>query len=124
MTSAHAGRKRTRSRRSTPARATALNEVFGALSDPTRRAILARLSSGECSVTILSEPFRVSAPAISKHLNVLETAGLIERRKAGRVHYCRMRARALSEARNWIAQQCAFWERQIEALASHLGEPT
>jgi DNA-binding transcriptional ArsR family regulator len=110
------------SRRSTAP--VALNEVFGALSDPTRRAMLAQLTRGECSVTALSEPFRISAPAISKHLRVLEKAGLIVRRKTGRVHYCTMRAGALSEAREWIAKQQAFWEQQLESLARHLGEST
>jgi len=101
-----------------------LNEVFGALSDPTRRAMLARLTRGECSVSVLSEPFRVSAPAISRHLRVLKRAGLIDRRKAGRVHYCRIRAGALSGAGDWITQQQAFWQQQLDALAQHLGEPT
>jgi DNA-binding transcriptional ArsR family regulator len=101
-----------------------LDVVFGALSDATRRAMLARLANGECSVTALSEPFRVSAPAISKHLRVLETAGLIDRRQSGRVRYCRLRADRLSEAGNWIAQQQVFWEQQLAALARHLGEPT
>jgi DNA-binding transcriptional ArsR family regulator len=101
-----------------------LNEVFGALSDPTRRAMLARLAHGECSVTVLSAPICVTAPAISKHLRVLEGAGLIDRRKTGRVHYCRMRPGALSLAGNWIAEQRAFWEQQLGALAKHVGEPT
>jgi len=86
--------------------------------------MVARLTRGECSVTALSEPFRVSAPAISKHLRVLEKAGLIIRRKAGRVHYCAMRAGALCEAGEWIANQRAFWEQQLESLAKHLGEST
>ena len=103
-------------------RADALDRVFGALSDPTRRAMLARLARGECSVTVLAKPFRVSAPAISKHLRVLEAAGLIGRRKSGRVRYCRLRAGALSDAESWIARQRAFWEGQLEALARHLGE--
>jgi DNA-binding transcriptional ArsR family regulator len=124
MSLARAATGRGRARLS-PQRASAtLDEVFGALSDPTRRAMLARLTRGECSVTTLSEPFRVSAPAISRHLRVLKRAGLIDRRKAGRVHYCRLRPGALSGAGNWITEQQAFWEQQLEALAKHLGERT
>ncbi|MBI3696791.1 MAG: winged helix-turn-helix transcriptional regulator [Acidobacteria bacterium] len=94
-----------------------LDAVLGALSDPIRRAILARLARGECSVTTLGKPFSVSAPAISKHLRVLETSGLISRRKAGRVHYCRLRAGPLREAGDWIQQQGAFREQQFDAFA-------
>jgi DNA-binding transcriptional ArsR family regulator len=97
-----------------------LNEVFGALSDPTRRAMVARLSHGECSVTELGERFPVSAPAISKHLNVLESSGLIERRKDGRIRYCRLRPAPLREAGGWIQQQEAFWQQQFNALAKYL----
>ena len=93
-----------------------LNAVFGALSDPTRRAIVARLVRGECSVTTLATPFDLSAPAISKHLRVLEQARLIERRKAGRVRYCRLRLDPLERAGNWIDEQRAFWEQQLGAL--------
>jgi DNA-binding transcriptional ArsR family regulator len=97
-----------------------LNAVFGALSDPTRRAMVARLSCGECSVTELGEPFAVSAPAISKHLRVLESSGLIERRKEGRIRYCRLRPAPLQEAGGWIQQQQAFWQQQFDALAKYL----
>jgi DNA-binding transcriptional ArsR family regulator len=97
-----------------------LNAVFGALSDPTRRAIVARLSRGECSVTALGEPFAVSPPAISKHLRVLESSGLIERRKDGRVRYCRLRPAPLQEAGGWIQQQQAFWQQQFDALTKYL----
>ena len=97
-----------------------LNAVFGALSDPIRRAIVARLSRGECSVTTLATPFDVSAPAISKHLRVLEQACLIERRKIGRVRYCRLRLDPLEHAGNWIDQQRAFWEQQFGALDRYL----
>ena len=93
-----------------------LNVVFGALSDPIRRAIVARLVQGECSVTTLATPFDVSAPAISKHLRVLEQASLIERRKAGRVRYCRLRLDPLEHAGNWIDEQRAFWDQQFGAL--------
>lgn len=98
-----------------------LNAVFGALSDPTRRAIVARLVQGECSVTTLATPFDVTAPAISKHLRVLEQANLIERRKTGRVRYCRLRLDPLEHAGNWIDQQRAFWDQQFGALDRFLG---
>jgi DNA-binding transcriptional ArsR family regulator len=97
-----------------------LDAVFGALSDPIRREMLSALTRGEASVTTLSEPFRVSAPAISKHLRVLERSGLITRRKEGRVHYCRLRTEPLCEAGDWIEEQRAFWEKQFDALAKYL----
>ena len=124
MSASREAHGRARERRLPKAASATLNDVFGALSDPTRRAMLVRLARGECSVTALSAPFRVSAPAISKHLRVLQRAGLIDRRKAGRVHYCRIRAGAFAIAGDWIAEQQAFWERQLESLARHLGEPT
>src|SRR5215471_13406997 len=99
-----------------------LDGVFGSLSDPIRRAMLARLARGESSVTALGKPFAVSAPAISKHLRVLESSGLITRRKSGRVHYCRLHADPLREAGDWIQQQRAFWEQQLDALATYLDE--
>jgi len=99
-----------------------LDEVFGALSDPIRRAILTRLAAGECPVSTLGEPFAVSPPAISKHLRVLEKSGLIARRKSGRVHYCRLRADALRRGGDWIQQLTAFWERQFDALAKYLDQ--
>ena len=97
-----------------------LDQVFGALSDPIRRAILTRLAEGECPVSTLGEPFAVSPPAISKHLRVLEKTGLIARRKSGRVHYCRLRADALRRGGDWIQQLTAFWEQQFDALAKYL----
>src|SRR5215510_869520 len=97
-----------------------LDAVFGALSDPTRRTILGRLAHGECSVTTLSEPFTVSAPAITKHLRVLESSGLITRRKEGRVNYCSLNEASLREADDWIQQQRAFWEQQLNALENYL----
>jgi len=98
-----------------------LDAVFGALSDPIRRNILSRLAHGECSVTMLGEPFDVSAPAITKHLRVLESAGLIARRKEGRVHYCCLSNEdLLGEAGDWIQQQRAFWEQQLDALEKYL----
>ena len=97
-----------------------LDGIFGALSDPIRRAMLIRLAEGECSVTALGEPFPVSPPAISKHLRVLQQSGLIDRHKSGRVHYCRLREGALRSADDWIRRQSAFWEQQFDALAVYL----
>jgi DNA-binding transcriptional ArsR family regulator len=97
-----------------------LDATFGALSAPIRRAILTRLARGECSVTTLSEPFRISAPAISKHLRVLEQSGLIARWKTGRVRYCRLLAKPLQEAGDWILQHRTFWQQQFDELAEYL----
>lgn len=97
-----------------------LDDIFAALSDPTRRGIIGQLRQGPSSVTKLGAPFAMSAPAISKHLAVLERCGLIVRWKAGRVHYCRLVADPLAQAGQWIEQHRAFWERQLEALADYL----
>ena len=102
------------------AQTAALSDIFSALADPIRRAIIVRLTSGPCSVTQLGAPFAVSAPAISKHLAVLERCGLIVRWKTGRVHYCRLVADPLAQAGAWIEQHQAFWERQLDALADYL----
>ena len=99
-----------------------LDAVFSALSDTTRRGILARLASGgETQVSDLAEPFAMSAPAISKHLRVLEQAGLITREKQGRIRLCRLQAGPLNDAVAWLEQMRGFWERQLDALARHLG---
>ena len=98
----------------------ALDATFGALSDPTRRAILARLAQGELPVTALAAPFRISLPAISKHLGVLERAGLLRREKHGRVHRCRLAAEPMKDAAAWIEQYRRFWEGQFDALARYL----
>jgi DNA-binding transcriptional ArsR family regulator len=100
--------------------APALDLVFAALSDATRRGILARLAQGPCSVSRLGEPFPVSAPAISKHLLVLERSGLIERWKQGRVHFCRLLDGPLRQAGDWIERHQAFWEQQLDALEEYL----
>jgi DNA-binding transcriptional ArsR family regulator len=97
-----------------------LGAVFGALSDPIRRGMLTRLTRGSCSVSELGAPYPVSAPAISKHLRVLETAGLIDRWKSGRVHYCRLLANPLRHAGDWIDEQQRFWEQQFDALDDFL----
>jgi DNA-binding transcriptional ArsR family regulator len=97
-----------------------LDRTFAALSDPTRRAILARLAQGDASVSELASPFAMSLPAISKHLRVLEQAGLVERTKDGRVHRLRLVAHPLHEAAAWIAHYRRFWEQQLAALADYL----
>jgi DNA-binding transcriptional ArsR family regulator len=97
-----------------------LDATFGALSDPTRRAILARLASGEATVTQLAEPFEMSLPGISKHLRVLESAGLLRREIDGRIHRCRLAADPMKDAAAWIGQYRAFWESQFDALAKYL----
>lgn len=94
--------------------------MFGALSDPIRRGIVERLARGPCSVTELGAPYDVSAPAISKHLGVLERCGLIVRWKVGRVHYCRLAAAPLADAAAWIERHRAFWTRQLDALGDYL----
>jgi DNA-binding transcriptional ArsR family regulator len=97
-----------------------LGKVFGALSDPIRRAIVVRLTEGECSVSVLAQPFAVSAPAITKHLRVLEESGLLGRRKAGRVHYCRLRPEAIRNCTEWMQQLSMFWEQQFDSLEAYL----
>jgi len=99
----------------------ALNATFGALADPTRRAILARLAeSPDVSVSELARPFAISLPAISKHLRVLEGAGLLSRSREGRVHHCRLEARPMRSAADWIAHYRVFWEERLEALGRYL----
>jgi DNA-binding transcriptional ArsR family regulator len=99
-----------------------LDRTFAALADPTRRAILARLARGEASVTELAEPFKISLPAISKHLRVLEKAGLLAREKEGRVHRCRLMVKPMKEAAEWMAFYQGFWEEKFGALADYLNE--
>lgn len=102
------------------AKSARLDAVFSALSDATRRAILMRLSRGSANVTELARPFEMSLPAVSKHLRVLERAGLIERRIDGRVHRCRLEAKPMDEAARWIERYRVFWEGQFESLDRYL----
>jgi DNA-binding transcriptional ArsR family regulator len=104
-------------------RQTALDATFAALSDPTRRAILARLATREASLTELARPFRMSLPAIHKHLRVLERAGLLAHAKHGRVRRCRLVARPMKGAARWIERYRRFWEAQFDALAAYLAQP-
>lgn len=97
-----------------------LDGVFAALADPTRRAILARLALGETTVGALAEPFDMSLPAVSKHLRILQAAGLIEREKDGRLRRCRFRPEGLREADDWIARYRAFWDGRFDGLAKYL----
>ena len=93
-----------------------LSAVFAALADPTRRAILARLSAGEAPVSELAKPFDMSAPAISKHLRVLAQAGLIEREVNARWRICRLRADAMRDAHDWLEHYRQFWEASLDRL--------
>lgn len=97
-----------------------LDAVFAALAHPIRRAILARLAEGDCAVGDLAAPHKVSAPAISKHLRVLEEAGLLEQTPDGRVRRCALKAAPLSAAFGWLIQYRLFWEGTLDALAKHL----
>ncbi len=99
-----------------------LSETFGALADPTRRAILARLASGEASVTELAEPFAMSMPAISKHLKVLERAGLITRGREAQWRPCRLQAGPLQDVAGWIEHYRRFWEESFDRLDDYLKE--
>jgi DNA-binding transcriptional ArsR family regulator len=99
-----------------------LDATFAALADPTRRAILARLAAGEASVTELAEPFAMSQPAISKHLKVLERAGLITRRRDAQRRPCRLKARPLADASGWLEAYRQYWEATYQRLDSLLEE--
>ena len=97
-----------------------LDRTFAALSDSTRRAILARLAQGEATVGELARPFRVSRPAISKHLRVLERAGLVQRERDGRVSRCELDAEPMRDAAEWIGRYREFWSDRLDSLARYL----
>jgi DNA-binding transcriptional ArsR family regulator len=97
-----------------------LSSTFAALADPTRRAILARLVSGEASVTELGEPFEMSGPAISKHLKVLERAGLIARGREAQWRPCRLQAGPLKHVADWLERYRRFWEQSFDRLDDYL----
>lgn len=99
-----------------------LDATFGALADPTRRAILARLAAGTTTVTDLAGPFEMSLQAVSKHLQVLERAGLVRRTRQGRVHRCRIEAAPLRDAVTWMEHYRSFWESRLDALAEFVAE--
>ena len=99
----------------------ALDSTFSALAHPTRRGILSQLRSGEASVGDLAEPYGLSLPAISRHLKVLEAAGLVAREIDGRFHRCRLVPHALDEAAAWLDEHRRFWRRQLDSLADYVG---
>jgi DNA-binding transcriptional ArsR family regulator len=102
---------------------TKVSDVFAALADPTRRRIMERLSGrGERRVTALAKPFRISLPAISRHLHVLERARLIQRRRQGRIHFIRTRAAGLKEAQRWLMRCALEWDSRFDALDELLAE--
>jgi DNA-binding transcriptional ArsR family regulator len=101
-----------------------LTAVFGALADPTRRAILARLTAGDATVTELAAPFSVSQPAISRHLKVLEQAGLISRRRRATARLSHLEAEPLREATAWLARYQEFWDERYDRLDALLAELT
>ncbi|HAD85882.1 MAG TPA: transcriptional regulator [Rhodospirillaceae bacterium] len=105
-----------------PVTADTLSDTFQALADPTRRAILARLAQGEATVSELSEPFDMSLPAVSKHLKVLEKAGLIERGRQAQWRPCRLNAAGLKDAFDWVAEYRRFWEQSFDRLEAYLDE--
>ena len=97
-----------------------LDDIFFALCDATRREILSRLAQGSTTVGELGKPFRISAPAVSKHLKILETAELIERRVVGRTHLCSLAPKGLETAENWLNFHGRFWESQLDELGRFL----
>lgn len=99
-----------------------LSETFAALADPTRRAILSRLATGETSVRKLAEPFDISGPAISRHLKVLERAKLITRSRRAQWRPCRLRAKPLKQAVDWLEHYRRFWEESLDRLDEYLKE--
>lgn len=99
-----------------------LDLAFAALADPTRRRIVARLTRGELRVTDLAQPFAMSLNAVSKHVKVLEGAGLVRRRREGREHYLRLRAAPLREVARWTSQYERFWNQRLDALGAFLDQ--
>ncbi|HUP20252.1 MAG TPA: metalloregulator ArsR/SmtB family transcription factor [Gemmatimonadota bacterium] len=97
-----------------------LDRTFAALADPTRRAILARLARGEATVGQLARPFAVSRPAVSKHLRVLERAGLVRREREGRYRRCALDAAPMREAAEWVEKYRKFWEGRLDSLSRYL----
>ena len=99
-----------------------LDLTFGALSDPTRRAIVARLAGGDATLSELAQPFEMSVPAVHKHLRVLEDAGLVASTREGRMRRCRLEVEQLREATSWIEDRRALWSGRLTGLARHLGD--
>jgi DNA-binding transcriptional ArsR family regulator len=99
---------------------TTLDGTFSALADPTRRAIISKLAEGEMPIMEIAAPFDMSLPAVTKHIRILEAAGLVTRRKQGRVRYCRLNAKPLREAAEWLAFYQRFWDARLDSLAGFL----
>lgn len=93
-----------------------LDLVFGALADPTRRALLQRLGEGEASIGELAQPFDMALPSLMKHVRVLETVGLVESQKSGRVRTCRLNPAGMTDAERWLSEQRAAWEARLDRL--------
>ena len=100
-----------------------LDRIFFALSDPTRRAILLRLAEGEATVSDLARPFPISMPGITKHLQILVDADLVQRQKRGRTQQCRLNPAAIKDAAEWLERYRTFWERQLDSLERFLQTP-
>jgi DNA-binding transcriptional ArsR family regulator len=100
----------------------ALDLVFGALSDPTRRAIVMRLSRQPASVSELSEPFSMAMPTLLQHIRILETSGLVETEKIGRVRTCTLRVEAMTATEQWLATQRAAWERRLDRMEAYVNK--
>jgi DNA-binding transcriptional ArsR family regulator len=100
-----------------------LDSTFGALADRTRRAILATLMLGETSISELAKPHRMSLPAVMKHVNVLEQAGLVSQKKIGRTRRCQLAPEPLQDAEQWISQYRTFWEKTFDSLERYLSQP-
>src|SRR5580704_2401910 len=109
-------------RKEAASRSARLNAVFAALADPTRRAIIERLSRGEARVTEVAEPFHMSLNAVSKHIRVLEASGMVERHRNGRDHILSINTRSLDEVDGWIEQTRRYWEKRLDAMEGLLRE--
>jgi DNA-binding transcriptional ArsR family regulator len=109
-------------RKAAPSRAARLDAVFAALADPTRRAIVERLSRSEARVTEVAEPFDMSLNAVSKHIRVLEASGVVERHKKGRDHILSINTRSLDEVDGWILRMRGYWEKRLDAMERLLHE--
>ncbi len=97
-----------------------LDLVFGALADPTRRAVLKRLGEGDASIGELARPFDMALPSLMKHVRVLEAVGLVESRKLGRVRTCRLKPAAMTDAEHWLAEQRAVWDTRLDRLEAYV----
>jgi DNA-binding transcriptional ArsR family regulator len=109
-------------RKEAASRISRLNAVFAALADPTRRAIIERLSHSEARVTEVAEPFRMSLNAVSKHIRALEASGVVERHRKGRDHILSINTHSLDEVDGWIERTRRFWEERLDAMERLLGE--